>query len=612
MDPNTEPNLLLSLLSVLGGLVVFLLGMQSLREGVERALPAGAQFRLRRFTRIPLLGFVEGTAAASVIHSGPVVITAVGFVNAGVLTVPQTASLLIGANVGTTLSLQVLSLDVGAIASVLLVVGLLLRKFVQGDNGQAGGIAMQGLGLLFLGLVLMRTGFGPVRDSGIPAEVIAWAESHGALGFAIKALAALAVTLLFQSSGATIAMAISMVGDGGITRVESALPLLVGAWLGGSLVPLWSTLHSTTDGRRVALLHVAFNVASAVLAIVLAPVYCAIAEASADTTLRQLVNLNTIAQCGGAAVLLPLSSLLLPRVYARLPVPPDAARPSELDPALIAHPEAALAAAARELTRQGQVLRQMLESALDGLVAQDMRRLRKIAACEETIDAIDSQLKAYLRETSLRQMPQRECITLQRLRAASEDFERVGDHIKGLGYLTRDKLRHRIWFSDQAMFDLLHLGKHVSDMLQETIETLEERGAGSQKAKDDALGMRRAYRRHSRAIRARMAEGGYEDTESAFVTLHYLEYVSIFDRMVRHLRGVARREFGSRVDSKATEDAILSAPEAPAVLPREEPKDHPRDGSFRGYLERMKVEQPELWSENRANAARSNGGDEED
>lgn len=606
LNPTPEPNLLLSLLSVLGGLVVFLLGMQSLREGIELALPAGAQFRLRRFTRVPLLGFAEGTIAASIIHSGPVVITAVGFVNAGILTVPQTASLLIGANVGTTLSLQVLSLDVGALASVMLVAGLLARKFVESDSGRAAGTAAQGLGLLFLGLVLMRAGFGPVRESGIPAVVIAWAEGHGALGFAAKALAALVITLLFQSSGATIAMVISLVGDGGITRADSAMPLLAGAWIGGSLVPLWSTLHSTTDGRRVAWMHVAFNTASAAMAVAMAPSYLALAEASADTVLRQLVNLNTIAQCCGAAVLLPLSTLAVPRIFARLPVSPDAARPSELDPALIAHPDAALGAAARELTRQGEVLRRMLESALDGLVAQDVRRLRKIAAYEDTIDAIDSQLKAYLRETSLREMPQRECLTLQRLRAASEDFERVGDHIKGLGYLTRDKLRDRLWFSDKAMYDLLHLGKHVSDMLQETIETLEERGEQSQRAKDDALGLRKTYRRLSRDIRARMAEGRYEDTQNAFVTLHFLEYVSIFDRMVRHLRGVARAEFGAQVESMTTEVSKLPLGEAPAARPREEPKEHARDGSFRAFLARVEREGASPL------ASPANGGDEED
>lgn len=577
---------LLPALELLGGLAAFLFGMELLTSGVQRLFNPTSQIGLRRLTKRPLLAFLEGVGAASIIHSGPVVVTAVAFINAGIITYVQSLPLLLGANVGTSISMQVMSIPVGELAFVALFLGVLMRRLSRREGVVLMGSVVTGLALLFFGLGAMREACVHIRDTGLPERALAAIAGNPVSAFVMKFLAGLVFAAAFQSSGAAIAIVFSLAGQGGLARVEDALPMLCGAHVGGALVALWASAGATPAGRRASHAHILFNAMGTLIALVALPAYAALARSLSDDPMRQVAHLNTIIHVGTALVLLPVCRPLAGWVESRIPLPVGEDEQSHLDPEFIAHPDVALHAAGEELLRQGNVTRRMMHRALDTVVTLEDSNLTAIARDEDTVDTINIQLRAYLHLLAERAMTREQSMMLQTLRAASEDFERIADHTKGLMYLTRQKKRRRLWFSDEAMLPLLELGRLVSEMLDHTVATLRMRESRAGTEKSEALELRREYKRLSAKLRCDLREGLLPESKNAVAMLHFLEYIAIMDRMVRHMRFVAREELGAHLAERgAPEDREAEIIE-PQIGP---PPGHVGDPSFEEALRKAKA-----------------------
>ena len=574
----------LAILGALGGLAIFLLGMQLLTEGVQAIAQPTARVGLRKLTRHPILGYLEGTAAATLIHSGPVVVTAVAFINAGIITFPQSASVILGANLGTTLSMQLVAMDISYLMWLSLLFGFIFRTFTKKKSWRALGTSLLGLGMLFLGLRLMKMSFAPFLDSGMAAHLLTSVNTKTAFGFGLKALFGFCLAALFQSSGAVIALVFSLVGDGGFTRLDQVLPVLIGAHMGGAMISFWASVGASVEGRRAARIHLAYNLFSSILALALSPAYFELARMSSEVLLRQVANLNTMIHLAGTLTLLPFSGAMCRWLEKKLPQPDTQITTSHLEYGFLRSPERAVVAAARELKREGDVTRRMLENSLDALVTLDLERVRIVMRDEDVVDTIAEQLKSYLHRVAERQMPLREAIFLQQLRTSADEIERIGDHIKGITYLTSDKVRRKIWFSDTSMISLLRLGRRVLEMLDRTVASLEPGSITSTENAREALRIRRIYKDEVDQLRSEFEAGRLAEAHNPLAGLHYLEYLRIFDRLVRHMRFIAREEVGAHLKTRRS-TTVKIAPLAPALAGP--PVGFRRDASFRDFVKRM-------------------------
>lgn len=605
MDPHLSGSeITLAILGALGGLAIFLLGMQLLTEGVQAIAQPTARVGLRKLTRHPILGFLEGTTAATLIHSGPVVVTAVAFTNAGIITFPQSASVILGANLGTTLSMQLVALDISYLMWISLLVGFVLRTFTKPKGWRALGTSFLGLGMLFLGLRLMKLSFAPFLESGMASDLLTSVNTQTGVGFALKTLAGFSLAALFQSSGAVIALVFSLVGDGGFTRLDQVLPVLLGAHMGGAMISFWASVGASVEGRRAARIHLAYNLFSSVLALALSPAYFELARMSSDVLLRQVANLNTMVHLAGTLSLLPFSSALCRWVERKLPQPDVQITKSYLEYAYLRSPERAIVAAARELKREGDVTKRMLENSLDALVTLKEDQIRVVMRDEDVVDTIAEQLKSYLHKVAERQMPLREAIFLQQLRTSADEIERIGDHIKGISYLTSDKVRRQIWFSDTSMIALLRLGRRVLEMLRMTVASLEPGSPQSTENAKEALRIRRIYKDEVDHLRGEFESGRLAEAHNPLAGLHYLEYLRIFDRLVRHMRFLAREEVGAHLKTRRT-PAIKIAPLAPALAGP--PAGFRRDASFKEFMDRMDEEERQAAEAKKQSEARESG-----
>lgn len=353
-------------LSLLGGIGLFLFGMQTMTAALRDLAGRRARAALARFTGTPAGGVVTGAATTAVIQSSSAtVMTTIGFVGAGLMTFPQALGVIMGANVGTTftgwmVALVGLKLDLGAVALPLLL-GASLVIALGRDRQKVAGRALAGFALLFIGLSMMQAGtaaLDPILD-------VALSAGGGPGGILLLVALGAVVTAIIQSSSAGVAAALVLLDAGSLTLVQAAA-LVIGMDLGTTLKSVVGTLGGSTAMRRTAVAHVGYNVVTCTLALGLLAGVPALGRMLGGDAPTTLVAFHTLFNLAGVALLLPLAGPF-GRTIERL-VPGHGGRlPETIDRALLAEPPAALDAVRVALGQIAEAARDNLTAVLDGL-----------------------------------------------------------------------------------------------------------------------------------------------------------------------------------------------------------------------------------------------------
>ncbi len=378
------------ILSLLGGIGLFLFGMQTMTAALRDLASRRAREMLARFTRTPFTGFLTGAATTAVIQSSSAtVMTTIGFVGAGLMTFPQALGVIFGANVGTTVTgwmvaILGLKLDLGAISLPLLLVAALASTLAPGRAAQAGR-ALAGFSLVFLGLDLMQA--GTVALEPLLGRATRLHEGPG--GILLLVLAGAAVTAIVQSSSAGVAATLVLLNDGLLSLVAAAA-LVIGMDLGTTLKSLVATIGGSVAMRRTAVAHVGYNIVTAMVALPLLGLVPLVGQAVGDAP-TTLVLFHTLFNLVGVALLLPVAprcarliERLVPDRRGALPEPPDAS--------LKAEPAAAVDAARVNAGR--------LAEAVTGSLARQLAGQPAAPVSAEVHRALDG-LEAFLLDLSL-------------------------------------------------------------------------------------------------------------------------------------------------------------------------------------------------------------------
>lgn len=378
------------LLSLLGGIGLFLFGMQTMTFALRGLASRRAREVLARFTRTPFTGFLTGAGTTAVIQSSSAtVMTAIGFVGAGLLTFPQALGVIFGANVGTTVTgwmvaILGLKLDLGAISLPLLFAASLAATLAPGRWGQAGR-AVAGFSLVFLGLDLMQSGTGALD----PLLSHAAEMGRGATDILLLVGVGFAVTAIVQSSSAGVAATLVLL-DGGLLSLLAAGALVIGMDLGTTLKSLAATLGGSTAMRRTAVAHVGYNVATAFVALPLLAALPGLARLLGDAP-TALVAFHTLFNLSGVVLILPFADRCA-RLVERIVPSRGGPLPEALDAALLSEPAAAVDAA--------RVSAERLAGAVLDSLARRLRGLPAAPAPEEIHRSLDD-LEAFLLDLAL-------------------------------------------------------------------------------------------------------------------------------------------------------------------------------------------------------------------
>ena len=461
MTPSIDPFTIV--VGIAGGLALFLFGMSLLADGLKAV--AGDRIRciLASLTANRFIGALTGAFVTAVVQSSSVTtVVLVGFVSAGLMTLSQSVGVIMGANIGSTITAQIIAFKIADQALLIVAVGFALFALGRRETLKQAGTAILGIGLVFYGMAVMSQAVAPLRghppfvDALIQLQNPVWGILVGA-GF----------TALIQSSAATTGLVIVLAGQGLIT-LPAGIAVVLGANIGTCVTALFAAIGRPRVAVQAATVHVLFNIAGvilwvgfidqlAALATVLSPVAEGLKGAAklAAEAPRQIANAHTAFNVANTLLFIgftgPMARLAQRLVPEKPAVEGGVVRPRYLDDLLFETPSMALQAAHMELGEIGGRVKTMLAAILPAVLTGSRARLHEIARMDAGVDALHREVIAYLRRLGLRALSADEGDELVRLMEVANYFENIGDIIEtDLVTLGNRRLEERISVSDST------------------------------------------------------------------------------------------------------------------------------------------------------------------
>lgn len=459
----------------LGGLGIFLLGIKFMGDGLQKSAGDRLKDILDRFTSNPLLGVFAGIVVTALIQSssGTTVLT-VGLVNAGFMTLRQAIGVIMGANIGTTITAFIIGLDIGEYALPIMAVGCFMLFFFKNQKVNAVGQAVFGFGALFFGLNLMSGGMAPLRELEAFHELTVNMSDNPILGVVIGTV----FTVIVQSSSATIGVIQGLYAEGAVT-LEAALPVLFGDNIGTTITAILAGIGASVAARRASLTHVIFNLIGATIFLVLLVPFTKYV-----TFLQSTLNLNgemtlafahgsfnvinTIIQLPFIAVLAWIVTKLVPGKDVLIEY-----TPKHLDPRFINQSTSlALGQAKEEVVRMGEYATKALEETSLYLSTKQQKHANLAMQIEGAINNLDKEITQYLINISGGSMTEAESATHSALLDAVRDIERIGDHAENIIELIEYNISNKVDLTELAMDNLNEMFDLTILTVKETVEAL--------------------------------------------------------------------------------------------------------------------------------------------
>ena len=461
----------------LGGLGLFLFSIKYMGDGLQKA--AGDRLRdiLDRFTTNPLMGVLVGIIVTVLIQSssGTTVIT-VGLVSAGFMKLRQAIGVIMGANIGTTITAFIIGIDVGEYAYPIMALGAILLFFFRKSTIQNIGQVLFGFAGLFIGLELMSGGMKPLRDWQPFLDLTVDMSDAPILAVIVGAV----FTLIVQSSSATVGILQGLYAEG-LIPLEGALPVLFGDNIGTTITAILAALGASVAARRAAATHVLFNVVGSVIFLIfLVPFTNYMVWIAGVLGLEEKMQIafahgtfnvvNTLIQLPLIGVWAWVVTRLIPGEDTTIEY-----KPKYLDPSLISQsPSIAIGQAKQEIIRMGEYSVQGLQEAMQHINKYDKKHVNTVAQIEEAINSLDQKTTEYLVSISKKSLSGHDSKVHNILLENIRDIERIGDHVENLFELTEFIENNGAQLSEEAMQELNGMLELVVETVSLAIQSLDQ------------------------------------------------------------------------------------------------------------------------------------------
>ena len=460
----------------LGGLGLFLYSIKTMGDGLQQAAGDRLRFYIDKYTSNPFLGVLVGIVVTALIQSstGVTVIT-VGLVSASLLTLRQAIGIIMGANIGTTVTSFIIGFKLGEYALPLIFLGTMFLFFTKNRTANNIGRILFGVGGIFYALNLISAGMSPLKDLPQFKEYMVTLGQNPILGVVAGAV----ITVLIQASSATIGILQGLYA-GGFLDLKGSLPVLFGDNIGTTLTVIIAAAGANVSAKRVAATHVTFNVLGTILCLILLGPFTAMIE-----YFQALLHLSpemTIAFSHGAfnvsntIVQFPFIGALAYFVTKLIPGEDEVVKyePLYLDEQLIQQsPSIALGNAKKELLHLGNYAAKAFDLSYNYIIGLDEKVAEKGHKTEEAINTIDEKLTRYLIRLSSESLSQKESEVLTNILDSSRDLERIGDHAEGLLNLTDYLQRKDVHFSEAALEELADIYQKTTDFIKDALDSVE-------------------------------------------------------------------------------------------------------------------------------------------
>jgi len=465
---NKEPRTISAthlLINLLGAVALLLWGMRMVRTGIERAFGSDLRQAIGRAVSNRFRALIVGIGVTGVLQSSTATAFMVtSFASRGLMATAPALAVMLGADIGTTLVAQILSFDISLLSPVLVFGGMLAHSTSKRTLIRQLGRAAIGLGIMLLALKLIVASSEPMRDSTVLQEIFVDLANETVLTVLLAAL----LTWLAHSSLAVVLLVMSF-ASGGATSLPLAFALVIGANLGGTLPPIIATWAEGAVARRVPLGNAIFKVIGCILILPLIGIIAPYIEMIEPDAARQVVNFHTLFNLTIGVLFIFATDHVARLTTALLPPEPvssDPGVPRHLDRANIGKPTIALASAARETMRMGDLVEQMIRRSIDVLRIDDRNLASEVARIDDSVDRMHEAIKLYVTEASRERLDEDDSRRVTNILTFTTDLEHIGDIIENLMDIASKKIKRKMHFSPDGMQEIEALHHRVADNLK--------------------------------------------------------------------------------------------------------------------------------------------------
>ena len=477
-----------NILSMAGGLGLFLFGIRTMGDGLENAAGAKLKRMLEVLTGNRFLAVLVGFVVTAIIQSSTATtVMVVGFVNAGMMTLAQAVGVIMGANIGTTVTSLLIALNFSSVAAASVLVGVILMLASKKTVVKNLGAIFTGFGLLFLGIDMMSDSMAPLRESaGFMNFIVAVSDSPLRPLFGI--LLGIVMTAVLQSSSASVGV-LQTLAMQGLVPLKFSVFVLFGQNIGTCLTALFSTVGAKKNSKRAAVIHLLFNLLGTgmfILIALLTPYIEWIEKISSDP-MAQIAISHIVFNVVSTIVLFPFAKLLVKLSCLIVPGKDDSESEMHcrfIDDRLLNTPPFAVMQVGKEVARMAKLARDNFETSAYALINRSDKDLDKVMEKEEVINYLNHHITSYLVKLNALDITDSDSDYIARVFHAINDIERVGDHATNLAEAAERNIGDGLTFSDAARDELNQLCGSVITLLDRSIEAFDRQSLGDGEAKE--------------------------------------------------------------------------------------------------------------------------------
>lgn len=475
-------------LTLFGGLALFIYGMNLMSDGLQKAAGEKMKKILAMLTKNAVVGVLAGALVTAVIQSSSATtVMVIGFVSAGLMNLPQAISIIIGANIGTTITAQLVAFKIGDYAWAFVIIGFIMFFFINHkEKIMDVGQVLFGFGVLFVGLNIMGDAMEPLSQTPQFAQMMLKVADVPALGVIVGAI----LTAVIQSSSASIAVLQNLASTAGPDGVSSiiglvgAIPILFGTNIGTTVTALLASIGGSINAKRTAIAHTVFNIGGTLILIWFTPYIAKFimmvspSGEELDVISRQIANSHLFFNVVATLIFLPLIPVLAKIVTKLVPdrkgeISHDPREAQFLDYNVLEQPFVAIHLATKELSRMSEFALDMMVNTKKSFLGDDVELAEKVLETDDILNHLHDNIVRYLSSIfSVETVTEHQAVTISGLMHVASDIEHVGDNCKNIATFTKAKHEKGYVFSDKAYAELYMCFDHGSKMLSDSMEAL--------------------------------------------------------------------------------------------------------------------------------------------
>ena len=532
------------LLGLFSGLALFLFGMEFMGDGLENAAGSRLKSFFDKAITNPLKGALVGTIVTAIIQSSSATtVMVVGFVNAGLMSLYQAVGVIMGANIGTTITGQLITFKIDDYIPLFIIIGAALILFMKQEKRKEIGKIVFGFGLLFMGLSQMKDAMSPIAQTTFFQDLILTLEGNMFLGILVGA----AMTAVVQSSSASTAILLSLAATGAIS-LQVAIPILFGNNIATCVTALLSSLNANKVAKKAAFIHLSFNLIGTLIFLPLINILSQVVIYMGGDIDKQIANAHTIFNIVNAIILLPFAGVFVKLANLALK-DKEGEKPTinRLDRRFLETPAIAFEQAFQESLTMYDLAKENLTLSTNALIDGKVKNLKKIFENESEINRLERELSTFLVSISSHDITEVDTNRIASMIKIISDIERIGDHSKNIAELAEEVSTSKLTFTSDALEELRLMYNYTIESINSSYASYKNNNR--QKANDTMI-FEENIDRLEELLRDKHIQRLSQNKCNAHSGAVFLDAISNFERIGDHSINIA--EYVLSLDNNMT------------------------------------------------------------